>query len=113
MVRGAERRDRLAALARGEPGPLERRDNAAHHRVADSERQADLAKIVPDADAHPVMETAGARIVGMHLEGRWAVGDVEPAERGRDAAGGRPRGTGPPGARPPRPPAPAPPPGFF
>src|SRR2546426_10922399 len=108
MVRGAERRDRLAALARGEPRPLERRDNAAHHRVADSERQADLAEIVPDADAHPVMETAGARIVGMHLEGRWAVPDVEPTERGRDAAGG-PRGEqGPRGARVPRAAAPEP-----
>src|SRR3989442_14369783 len=94
MVRGAERRDRLAALARGEPRPLERRDNTAHHRVADSEGQADLAEIVPDADAHPVMETAGARIVGMHLEGRGARGDVEPPEPGRGAAGRAARGTG-------------------
>src|SRR2546430_16180809 len=108
MVRGAERRDRLAALARGEPRPLERRDNAAHHRVADSEREADLAEIVPDADAHPVMETAGARIVGMHLEGRWAVPDVEPAERGRDAAVRRRGGQGQRGGRLPGPPAPQP-----
>src|SRR2546429_4523818 len=87
VVRGAERGHGLAVVARGEPGPLERADDAAGQRVADAERQADLAEGVPDADARPVLETAGVRVVGMHLERRRARGPPGGPRTGPETAG--------------------------
>ena len=92
--RMAERRYGLAVVAGGKPGALERRDDAARYRIADPERQVDLAEVVPHADAHSVSEAAGASVVGVHLERGYTVGHVEPAERGGDAAVGRRRDQG-------------------
>src|SRR2546427_537778 len=94
IVRWAERRHGLAVVAGGEPGALERRDDATRHRVADLERQVDLAELVEDAHPHAFAQAPGESVVGMHLERGRAVGHVEPAERGGDALVGRRRDQG-------------------
>src|SRR5437762_13444426 len=81
VVRGAERGDGLAVVARGEPGPLERADDTAGRRVAHAERQADRAAAGPGADAGRGLEPAGVPVGGTHRERGRAGGVVAGARR--------------------------------
>src|SRR2546430_16713944 len=69
VVRGAERGHGLAVVARGEPGPLERADDAAGERVADAERQGGRARAGSDAGAGAFPAARGRGVAGGSYRG--------------------------------------------
>src|SRR5207253_3291251 len=68
VVRGTQRRDRLAVIARAEPRALQRADDTAGNDLRDEQRQVDLAEVVPHAHARAVGEAARLRVLRVHLE---------------------------------------------
>ena len=80
LVRRSERGDGLAIATRAQPRALLGADDAGPHGGCHTQRQEDLARIVPHSHSLAIGQCSGRRILGVHLEHRRVITCREASE---------------------------------